>query len=64
MTNLYKTAATLHFFILFLVLWAYAAMEFGFLGICLGWIPAGIGALALSLFWPLLDLGLLWVVMR
>ena len=43
--------------ITFFVAWAYAIARFGwFLGLGLGWFPAGVIALLMAVLWPLLVL--------
>jgi hypothetical protein len=49
--------------ILFIGCWIYCIATYGFLlGVGLGWLPSAIVATIVSLFWPLLVLGLIVLV--
>ena len=47
----------------FLGCWIYCIATYGFLlGVGLGWLPAAITATVVSFFWPLIVLGIAWLL--
>ena len=60
-SDIYYLGAILTGIVLFLGIWLYAIMEWGFLfGLMLGWFPAATGAFIGGAIWPLLLLFLVW----
>jgi len=47
----------------FIAIWLYALVSWGLLiGLTVGWIPAMIGGVILGLLWPLVVIGVLWLM--
>jgi hypothetical protein len=50
--------------LIFLGVWIYAMNDWGFLiGIMFGWIPALIAGIVGGFLWPILALGIIWMIL-
>lgn len=60
---IYKIGYAISFAIVFIGCWIYCIATYGFLlGVGLGWLPSIITAAILSIFWPLLLIGVVAVI--
>lgn len=61
--GVYKVGYAISFVIVFLGCWIYCVATYGFLlGVGLGWFPSIIAAGIVSIFWPLLVLGVVVLI--
>jgi hypothetical protein len=62
-SNWYWIGYWISWVLIFVGCWIYCVAEYGFLlGVGLGWLPSLIVALVASFFWPLLLLGVVWII--
>lgn len=61
--GVYKVGYAISFVIVFIGCWIYCVATYGFLlGVGLGWLPSIIAAAIVSIFWPLLLIGVVAAV--
>lgn len=61
--GIYKVGCAISFVIVFIGCWIYCVATYGFLlGVGLGWFPSMIAAAILSIFWPILLIGVVAVI--
>lgn len=61
--GVYKVGYAISFVIVFIGCWIYCVATYGFLlGVGLGWFPSMIAAAILSIFWPLLLIGVVAII--
>ena len=64
-TGIYYGGAILTGILVFIGVWIYAMSEWGFLwGVMFGWIPGLIAGFIGGVIWPLLALGVGWLVLQ
>ena len=62
-SNWYMVGYWICWVITFLGCWIYCIATYGFLlGVGLGWLPSAIAATIISIFWPLIALGIILLV--
>ena len=62
--QIYQLGYWITWVLIFLVVWIGCALEFGFLGFALAWMPAAIVATVAAFVWPLLLIGLVFVAFK
>lgn len=61
--GVYKVGYAISFVIVFIGCWIYCVATYGFLlGVGIGWLPSIIAAGIVSIFWPLLLIGVVAVI--
>ena len=61
--GVYKFGYAISFLIVFVGCWIYCVATYGFLlGVGLGWLPSIIAAAIVSIFWPLLLIGVVVLI--
>jgi hypothetical protein len=61
----YSTGYIICWVISFLACWVYCIATYGFLlGVGLGWFPSAIAATVISIFWPLVAIGVIWLMLQ
>ena len=62
--EIYEVGAYITWVIVFLCVWIGCALEYGFLGFALAWMPAIIVAYIAALIWPLILFGVVFVAYK
>jgi len=62
--DIYRIGYWITWVLIFIAVWIGCALEYGFLGFALAWMPAAIVASVVAFLWPLLLFGVFVIVIK
>ena len=62
--DIYRIGYWISWVLIFFAVWIGCALEFGFMGFALAWMPAAIVATIAAFLWPLILFGLIFLTTR